>query len=207
MISPNDIQVTKVNLTLFSTVLIVSNIVEGQLFKTALFNEKWMNGAIATLLGVALHGLITNKISTMLNTQLNISNAGVMQSVYDLVMFGTIFISQRAISSYMEGKPVVFDQKWAMTSGLIIAGYAAFNMVVSGMVPKVGEQQPLLNDLVKVSMGALTANYFMDGAITNQQLMALGATLSGFVAFHLVTKKMVVPKEQFQVLGGFSTMH
>ena len=38
MISPSDIQVTKTDLTLFATVLVVSNIVEGQLMKSQMLN-------------------------------------------------------------------------------------------------------------------------------------------------------------------------
>lgn len=205
MISPNDIQVTKTDLTLFATVLVVSNVVEGQLMKSQLFNEKWMNIAVATLLGVALHGLLTNKVSGMINSQMKIDNAGVKASVYDVVKFGTIFAAQRAIVAYIEGRPIVFDQRWFMEHGAIIAGYAAFNVAVQNMVPKVGDQyQPLLNDLVKVSMGALASNYLMDGTINKTHLMMLGTTLAGFVAFHLGTKQLVVPKEKFASVGGYS---
>ena len=205
MISPNDIQVTKTDLTLFATVLVVSNLVEGQLLKSQLFNEKWMNLAVATLLGVALHGLLTNKISSVINSQLNIDNAGIKGSVYDLIKFGTIFASQRAIVNYIEGKEIVFDQKWLMTHGAIIAGYAAFNVGVEQMVPKINDQyQPLLNDLIKVSMGALASNYLMDGTINQTHLMLLGATLAGFTTFHLGTKKLVVSKEKFALVGGHS---
>ncbi len=205
MISPSDIQVTKTDLTLFATVLVVSNIVEGQLMKSQMFNEKWMNLAVATLLGVALHGLLTNKVSGMINEQLKVGDAGIKASVYDLVKFGTIFAAQRAIVSYIEGRPIVFDQRWFMEHGAIIAGYAAFNVAVQKMVPKVNDQyQPLLNDLIKVSMGALASNYLMDGTINQTHFMALGATLAGFVAFHLGTKQLVVPKEKFASVGGHS---
>lgn len=205
MISPADIQVTKVDLTLLSTVLVVSNLVGSQLEKTALFDEKWMNFAVATLLGVALHGLLTNKVSSMINNSLKVDNVGVQKSVYDLIKFGTIFVSQRAITSYIEGKEIVFDEKWTMTSGLTIGGYAVFNMLES-FVPKVPAHQPLVNDLIKVSMGALAANYFVDGTINQAHLLSLASLLSGFVAFHLLTKQFVVPKEKFEVEGGHSTM-
>jgi hypothetical protein len=205
MISPADIQVTKIDLTLFGTVLVVSNLVSSQLTKSALFNEEWMNLSLATLLGVALHGLLTNKISSMLNSSLNVKNEGMNKSVYDLIKFGTIFVSQKAIVAYMNNQNVVFDQRWAMTSGLTIGGYSLFNIFVEKMVPKVGSNQPLLNDLIKVSMGALTANYFVDGTINSAHLLELAALLSGFTAFHLVTKQLVVSKEKFEILGGYST--
>lgn len=204
MISPADILVTKTDLTLFATILVVSNVVGSQLQIEALFDEKWMNFSVATLLGVALHGLLTNKVSSMTNTGLNVVNEGVRKSVYDLVKFGTIFISQKAISSYLSNQPIVFDTRWAMTSGFTIVGYSAFNMLES-YVPRVGVQQPLVNDLIKVSMGALTANYVVDGVVSKAHLLSLMALLSGFVAFHLVTKSLVVPAEKFTQVGGYST--
>lgn len=194
MISPNDILVTKTDLTLFSTLLVVGNIVESQLMKRPLFNEKWMNFAIATLLGVSLHGLLTNKISSIINTNMAITNNGVKNSVYDLIKFGTIFAAQRAIVSYIEGKPIVFDEKWFAEHGAIIAGYAVFNISVQSMVPKVDNYyQPLFNDVIKVSMGALASNFLMDGTINSIHLMLLSATLAGFTVFHLGTKQLVVP--------------
>ena len=121
------------------------------------------------------------------------------------MLFRSVFVSQKAITSYIEGKDIIFDEKWAMNSGLTIAGYAAFNMLES-FVPKVPAHQPLVNDLIKVSMGALAANYFVDGTINHAHLLNLASLLSGFVAFHMVSKQFVVPKEKFEDEGGHSTM-
>jgi hypothetical protein len=198
MISPADIQVTKTHLTLFATVLLVSNLVESQLFKTAPLNAKWVNLLIATLVGVALHGLvITNNLAPAVNKSLKIKNTGVRQSVTDFFMFSTIFISQKVLTSQLAGVPIVFDKVWAMTSGLTIAGYAMFNILVQKMVPTINAKlQPLLNDLIKVSMGNLLAVFIVEGTITQTHLLSLGALLSGFVAFHLVVKGLVL-KEKF----------
>ena len=206
MISPSDIQNTKVDLTLVSTVLVVSNIVSNQLVQSKLFDEPWMNGAVATLLGFALHGLLTNKLTVITNKELGIKNTAAATSVGDFFKFGTVFVCQKAIGNYIEGKPIVFDEKWAMGSGLTIAGYSAFNFI-EPMVPRVESKfQPLLNDLIKVSMGALAANYFVDGTVNKSHLMALAATLSGFTAFHLLTKQFVVNKDNFSDLGGYSVL-
>lgn len=206
MISSSDKQNTKVDLTLAATVLIVSNLVSSQLLKTKLFDEPWQTTAVATLLGFALHGLLTNKLTSMVNKGLCIKEKALAASVADFFKFGTVFVAQRAIGNYIENKPIVFDKQWAMGSGLVIAGYSAFNFI-EPMVPRVDkEYQPLVNDLIKVSMGALAANYFMDGTITNGHLMSLAATLAGFTAFHLLTKQLVVPKEDFSQQGGYSVL-
>jgi hypothetical protein len=206
MISSSDKQNTKVDLTLVSTVLVISNLVSNQLLNTKLFDEPWQTAAIATLLGFAIHGLLTNKLTSATNKTLCIRNEAIAASIADFFKFGTVFVAQRAIGNYIENKPIVFDEKWAMESGLIIAGFIAFNFI-KPKIPKVNKKyQPLLNDLIKVSMGALTANYFMDGTITEGHLMSLGATLAGFTAFHLFTKQLVVPKEKFSEQGGYSIL-
>lgn len=204
MISPADIQVTKHDLTLFATIMVVSNLVENQLLNTPLFSESWMNLTVATLLGVALHGLLTNKVSSFASKQLKIKQTGVVESVYDLVKFGTIFASQRAIVNMIEGRPVVFDRTWLMVHGSIIAGYALFNVAVKGTLMKaVGRVGRLgatarntVHDLIKVSMGALLANVVVDGTVTKTHLMLLAATLAGFVAFHFGTKVLVLGGER-----------
>ena len=206
MISSSDKQNTKVDLTLVSTVLVVSNLVSNQLLNTKLFDEPWQTSAVATLLGFAIHGLITNKLTSVVNKTLCIKEKALAASVADFFKFGTVFVAQRAIGNYIENKPIEFDQRWAMGSGLVIAGYSAFNFI-EPMVPRVDkEYQPLLNDLIKVSMGALAANYFMDGTITKGHLMSLAATLAGFSAFHLFTKQYVVPKEKFSEQCGYSVL-
>jgi hypothetical protein len=206
MISSSDKQNTKVDLTLMSTVLVVSNLVSHQLSKSNLFDEAWQTSAVATLLGFALHGLLTNKLTSIVNKTLCIKQKALAASVADFFKFGTVFVAQRAIGNYIENKPIVFDERWAMGSGLVIAGFTAFNFI-EPMVPRVDKDyQPLLNDLIKVSMGNLAANYFMDGTINNTHLMSLGAMLAGFTAFHLFTKQFVVPKEDFSQQGGYSIL-
>ena len=198
MISSNDIHVTKNDLSLFITIVIVTNLFEYKLVGGALFNEKWMNSSVALLLGVALHGLLTNKLSAMVNTQLNIQNVGLKNSVYDFFKFGTIFVCQRSISSYIESKPIVFDREWMMNTGLTIAGYSAYNVVLAPVMPAVDPKyQPLFNDIVKVSLGDLTAKYFISGTITKNHLMTLAGLLASFVVFHLVVKQVVFPSENF----------
>jgi len=207
MISPNDIQVTKVDLTLFATVLVVGNVVERQLFNKQLFNEAWKNTAVSVLLGVALHGLLTNKVSAMINARVK-GTVGVEQSVYDLVKFGTIFAVQRAGTFYLQGRPVgleIYTENWLKDNGSVIAGYAIFNMLLRDMVPNVSAvYQPMINDFVKVSLGFLSSKYVMNGFVTQTHLLELSAILAGFAVFHLSTKSLVVQKDRFTSLGGIS---
>ena len=153
MTSPTDIQITKVDLTLFITFLTVSHVISYQLFPgRTLFDNDWINSTVATLLAVALHGLVTNKLSATINSQLDTKNPGIESSVYDLVKFGTIFAGGKIIYDLMRNAPLNgFDQAWFTKHGAIIGGYALFNMMLKQYVPAVSnKQQPLVNDIIKV---------------------------------------------------------
>ena len=207
MTSPTDIQITKVDLTLFATFLTVSHIISYQLFpRRTLFDNDWINSTVATLLAVALHGLVTNKLSATINTQLDTKNPGIESSVYDLVKFGTIFAGGKIIYDLMRNGPIGgFDQAWFTKHGAIIGGYALFNMMLKQYVPTVSDkQQPLVNDIIKVSAGALLSTYVMTKAFPVNDMYDLGATLAGFTVFHLLTKQLVVPMEKFAEEGGIS---
>lgn len=208
MTSPTDIQITKVDLTLFATFLTVSNLVNYQLFPgRTLFDNDWINSSVATLLAVALHGLVTNKLSATINSQLDTKNPGIETSVFDLVKFGTIFAGGKVLLNLMKNEQVVFDQAWITQHGTIIAGYALFNMLLKQYVPVVSDkQQPLLNDLIKVSTGALLSTYVVRKAFPTKDIYELGGVLAGFTVFHLLTKQLVVASEKFRSIGGFSIM-
>jgi hypothetical protein len=205
MTSPTDIQITKVDLTLFATVLTVSNLVNYQLFPgRVLFDNNWINSSVATLIAVALHGLVTNKLSATINSQLDTKNPGIETSVFDVVKFGTIFTGGKVLLHLMKNEQVVFDQAWVTQHGTIIAGYALFNMLLKQFVPVVSDkQQPLLNDLIKVSTGALLSTYVVRKAFPTSDIYELGGVLAGFTVFHLLTKQILVAYETFRSVGGF----
>lgn len=192
MISPNDIKVTKYDLTLFTTLLVVTNIVNNQLFKANLFDEQWKNIAVATLLGVALHGLITNQISSVVNNQLNLHKSSLALVIYDLVKFGTIFVSIRVITSLLEDKKIEFDKNWMLETGGIIAGYGLYSIAIGPIMPPTNKVvQPLFNDSIKLSMGALAGKFALGADITNDKVLQFSGVLLSLIIFHLFTKKIV----------------
>jgi hypothetical protein len=162
--------------------------------------------ALATLIGFAFHALVTHNLSSVVSKQLNVNDEGMNKSVYDLFKFGTVFLSQKYIYGMLTNTPVVLDKKWMMESSLTIAGYSIFNVVVEKMMPEAGMYQPLVNDLVKVSLGEILTRLVVDKTVTTKHLLNLISTLAGFTVFHLVTKNLVVPREQFTKVGGYSVL-
>lgn len=205
MISSIDIQITKIDLLLYGTVLIISNIIINQLNKINIFNKTSTTLTIATLLGVALHRLFTNKISYILNNSLKIKNYNIKHFVYNLIKFGTIFITQNIVVSYFDNTGIVFDKLWFINSILTIIIYTIFNICES-LLPNVGEYQQLFNDLIIVSSSSLIVSYFIYNNINNENLIESGALIVGLVVFHLIVKKFIIPKKKTKVVGSFTTI-
>jgi hypothetical protein len=204
MISPNDILVTKTDLSLFSTILVITNLVNHQFRNTPLLDDNWKNLSVATLVGVVVHSLLTNKLSFGLKEHINSDNSGINMAIYDLVKFSTIFGAQKLVVSHLEGKKPDFDQEWLMRSSFTIAGYCAFSIAVQSMIPKIDNKYQLLfDDMIKMTMGSLLANYMIDGTITNIRFMELIGLLSSFIIFHIFIKQHIVPPEKFDS-GAFS---
>lgn len=195
MFSYEEVQRTKYNLILFTIVLVVSNIFANRFSGAKLFDETWSNFAFATLIGFTINGLGTNKLYNMIVPSLDKNNIGLLTSFQDIITWSTVFLSQKLIVSYLENKPVIFDNLWLMSSGLTITGYCLYNLFINNMMPNVGTfYQSAANDIIKVSMGALLTNYIVDGTITNIHLISLSGILTGFTIFHLGVKNFIETK-------------
>ena len=50
----------------------------------------------------------------------------------------------------------------------------------------------MINDLIKVSTGEIFSKYIINGNINKKNLVDLGVTLTGFIIYHLFTKKLIM---------------
>ena len=205
MVSPLDIQITKINLSLYFTVIVVSKIIGTQLEKTDIINKIWAKLAVATLFGVALHGLLTNKISFMINKLFKIKRLHIKLFVYNLIKYGTIFISQQVFISFDKDIDLVFDKKWIMTYFLTIFSYTIYNLC-RPFIPKFGKYPRLINDLIMISICVLIVNYSTESTINKHQLLKLSYLLFSVVVFHFLIKPLIVPKKKEIISGSFSTV-
>jgi hypothetical protein len=205
MLTPIDIQQTKQDLYLYSTVLIISNLVGSYLDKTSFFNKSWLNLTIATLMGVILHGLLTNKLTYIINNSFKIKNISIKKIINNFIKLSTIFISQKIITSYIAGISIIFDQEWLLTCGLTIGSYSIFNICES-FIPKISNYQPLFNDIILVSTSALVVNYFYYWNINKNHIIRLVSILYGLVIFHFIIKQSAVSKNKIKKLDKKSTI-
>jgi len=192
MIQDFDMQLAKTDVIMMASVFLVQHLLDSQVhpMHPKIFNDKWVKLTFAALLGFALHGLITNKISFAINNNMNNTNVGINNSVYDIVKFGTVFVVAEAVSAQLLGRPMDFGTQWQMASGIRIAAYCAFDMVETSL-PQIGQFQSTYNTLIKVGAGEVLAYFVMDGTMSNNNLYSTISLLAGFAAYELFVKQVV----------------
>ena len=179
-------------LSLFLTIIIITNLCNNFFLDVALFDSVWLNLSIAFLLGIILHSIFINKLSIKINTYFNIKNRGIKNSIYDFFKFGSIYVCQKYISSYIEGVHIIFDKEWIMETTLLIIGYSAYNIILDPIMPVISSYyQSLFNDVVKITLGNLTANYFTYGTLDKIHIVKIFGLISSYIVFHLVIKELV----------------
>lgn len=196
MIEDFDMKLAQTDVIMMASVFLVQHLLDSQIhpMNPKLFNDKWMKLTVAALLGFALHGVITNKISFAINNNLNSPNMGIHNSIYDIVKFGTVFVVAEAVSAQLLGRPMDYGTKWQMASGLRIAAYCAFDMVESSL-PQIGQFQSVYNTLLKVGAGEVLAYMVMDGTMSNANLYSTVSLLAGFATYELFVKQMVASQD------------
>jgi hypothetical protein len=193
LFSPKEIQLTKIDLTLWTTILVISNYLISTQTNVPAFDKKWQLFALATLLGFVLHGLLVSKVTpslTNLTPDTNTKNA-----IVDVVKFGTVFATRKALIDYFNNQPInLGETEWMTETGLTLGGYAIFHIVARDMLPNLGAHFQMGSDLVEFSMGYLLAKFVMTGTITEPNLYELGSYLAGFAAYYLGTKYIFTPE-------------
>lgn len=190
MISPKKIQNTKNDLTLASTVMVVSNLIENKLGDIKLFNNDWKKLTVATLLGFTLYSLLTHKISSTINHTFKIYNNGLRKMIEDNIKYGTIFIFQNIFLLYIENKEIFFSKEWLLFSGFTLIGFSISNVIFENILPNNIFHREMIADLLRVSLGYILAVYIINNKIYKSNIITLFATLCGWIMFHLVTKKL-----------------
>lgn len=103
------------------TMLVVSRLLSGQPL-----DQAWMQSGAMTLIGFTLYHLITKKF---IQGGSLTGNAGLADTIDDVAKFGTMFIFTQLVAG-----GALTDPNWQMTSAGILAGFAAYNIFVKGML-------------------------------------------------------------------------
>lgn len=196
--SKNEISATQNDVSLIVTILVVYNFFyfQNKTYNYIFDNEKMF--LLASVIGLMLHGLLTHKISTFITNSLNINNENaITHTIFDIIKFGTLFITQQLITKGFSFDNLMLDTNWQIESLGFIVGYTLFNFIQNAL-PSIGstigpEFNRLYLDTIKFTMGFLVAQYMKTSELTMKHFIMLGVYLIGWIIFHTFTIKLIVP--------------
>jgi hypothetical protein len=187
MFSPYEIQYTKMDLIFFTTRLIINQLLTSQILGLPLFTLEWFQFLLATIFGVILHGLVTMKITSIINNTLNFKTKKYMDSVSDIMRFGTIFVCQRILTSYMSGTEVIFDFIWILQSILAMLSLIIFNIFENGLL----SQNNILYDMSNFTFAFISLNIPLYNSLSIINFLDLVGINLGIIVYHLLTKNLI----------------
>jgi uncharacterized membrane protein SirB2 len=189
MITSYDINITKHNLLLHSTLLIISNIVLYFCNHEKLFNNQWIILFIATIIAYIIHGFFINKIAKKINNYLSINHKGLKKSISDIFQYASVYTLQRVILTYFNNQEIILDVVWFSISSFTILGYIVFNLFNPLIYVT---KNYMINDIIKITVGFVIANFCVEKLFPNSEprsFTILLAVLSGLIFFHSFVNK------------------
>ena len=120
-----DLEVAVNNAVNVGTMLTVSRVLEGLMgpSKTINLDEEWMKSSLYTILGFAAYDLVTKKFVPDVSAKYSVA-------LHTISQFATMFVVSRLLAN----KPI--DEQYIRSSGYVLAGFAAYDMVVGPMLVK-----------------------------------------------------------------------
>jgi hypothetical protein len=108
------------DITLYLTLFISQNLLEAAIFKTALFDHRWVAFVISTMCGLCFYGLIGKNIVKKIVKAIpkNKLEYFIIQTPIDLFRFGSIFIFQKVIGSWLLHKPINLNKGFLLNSSI-----------------------------------------------------------------------------------------
>lgn len=201
MISSIDLLITKSDIILSGSVILILNIFQHLFTSQPLFSEHWINLSLGTLFGFFIHGLITTNISLYIIKNIDTKNKAIKRSIYDFVRFATVFIIQHLVINYIETDRINFNNlDWIEEAGLVITGFIAYNFLNKYIFKFNGENRFLTGDLLKISFGYLLAYIVMDGTVKNDRLISYLGMLSGVFVYHLFARRFGYSQDNFGLI-------
>lgn len=176
---------TQVDLAKAGTVKSTSQLLDVYRKGGEYFPMAWVYATIATLVGLVVHGLVVSQV-----IKPSTGNVAVDAGLADVVKAGTVLLVAEAINTGMKGN-VELSESWMMSTGITLAAFFAFHVVVAPYVPNVEGHQATVMDIAKAGFTTVAAHYVSGGVIDNEFMLSLAGTLVGFAVFHEVVAPRV----------------
>jgi hypothetical protein len=191
------------DITLYLTLFISQNLLEAAIFKTPLFDHRWIAFVISTMFGLCFYGLIGKYIVKKIVKAIpkNKLEYFVVQTPIDLFRFGSIFIFQKVIGSWLLHKPINLNKGFLLNSGISLFAYTLYNYFRKWFIVHLPTHNTqLFDDLLKVSFEIVLSSYALNGNMVIYDIISLLIIVVSVLSFHLYIKRSLVDKKKIIII-------
>ena len=187
-----DKEIVKHNLTIWITVIVVSNLVLCNFKKKLPFDNDWLFYSIGGLLGLSIHSLVTSKITLFIIKKFNIKDYNIKVALVDTIKWTTIYIINNMLFTYLKHKQISYDLEWFKLYGGIILGYIIFNLFFVVKIYKLAKGNPEFGiDIFKSSIGIFIGYLLTHGNVHIDFFHASLSVVISFIFYYLIVQKFI----------------
>ena len=188
----NDRELVQHDLSIWVTVIIVSNLVHSNFKNKDPFDIDWLYYSIASLFGLTIHSLFTGKITLLIIKRFNITNYNVKISIADAVKWSTVYIFNNILFTYLKHKRVIFDNNWFKLYGGIIIGYVIFDLLIEQEVYKLSVKNHDFGiDVFKSAIGIFIGYFISYGSVHIDFFHMVISIEMALIIYYVLVKKFI----------------
>lgn len=187
-----DKELVKHDLTIWITVVIVSNLVLCNFKKKIPFDNDWLFYSIGSLLGLSIHSVATSKITLFIIKKLNIKDYRIKVTLVDTIKWTTVFIFNNMLFTYLKHKEIIYNLEWFKLYGGIILGYILFNLLFVVKIYNLAKGNPIFGiNIFKSSIGIFIGYYLTYGNIHLDFFHSSLSVVISFIIYYLIVQKFI----------------
>ena len=188
----NDNNIIKHDITLWGTVIIISNIVYCFFKNKIPFDIDWCYYSVASLFGFVIHSLITSNLTVYLIKKFKIKNHNIKLALSDIIKWTTVYIITNIIILYINNDEIIFDKIiFKLYSGIIL-GYVIFDLLIEKDIADLSKNnQNFIIDIFKTAVAMFLGYFISDGYIHTDFIHILTSVEVGLIIFYVIIHKLL----------------
>ena len=186
----SDQKLVQHDLTIWLTVIVVSNLVHCNFKNTDPFDIDWLYYSIASLFGLTIHSLFTSKITLIIIKKLNITKYNVKIAIIDTIKWITVYIFNNILFTYLKHKQIIFNNDWFKLYGGIILGYIIFDLLIEKEILDLSiNNTDIIIDVIKSAIG-IFFGYFISYGFFHIDIFHMITSIEiAIIIYYLIVKK------------------
>ena len=181
------------DLTIWITVIVISNFIYCNLKNKNCFDNDWFYYSLASLFGLTIHSLFTNKITLLIIKKFNITDYNVKLALVDAIKWSTVYICNNILFTYLKNKKVTFDKNWFKLYGGIILGYIVFDLFIEKKLSSLSNNQDFSIDAFKLVIGIFVGYFLSYGFVHIDFFYTTISIVVALIVYYILVKKFIPP--------------